>query len=923
MYYDANGTGEDYSHTDANVTWLVLPGGEKTKTTYDENRRKTSVTVAYGTSSAATTSFEYDSVGNLTAVISPKQQPGQPYAGQKTITQYDERNRAFAVIDPLGRTTSTKFDASGRKASATRPNTQVITYDSYDSMNRLLQQTVKQTPTPDAVTKFTYYVGAETGSGLLKTMQDPRLVATNSTYSYSYTYDNMGRKTQVMYPPESGGIQRTESWHYVPLTGLLDTFTNRDGKIQTAIYDALNRPTTVSWNDNETTPTVTYLYDVASRKTSVANSNATIAYAYLNDNLLSTETTTYADSTARTVTYTYNANGNRKTIQYPNNAYSFTFNYTPRQQLQTLVNNSGGGTILTNVYDLNGNLTTRTPDNSTSSTYTYDALDRVTHIGHAFAGGNTRTFDYGYHPLTNNRKWTKRDNNKGDVFGYDLNDEVTQNQLEILNPDTTEPGSPAGVLINYDANGNRTTLSNNSVTDTYTTNDLNQYASRNSITPTYDPKGNLAGFSGWAAPFNNQNWDYTFDSQNRLIEAKQNSVVVASFKYDGLNRQVSRTLNGGAPIYNIWDGWNLIEEIQNGSVTAAYLNGTAGLVKNLISPNYYYQDAGGSTSHIANGSGQLQQWYRYDLQGAPIGFDGSNNSLPASSYVLFLFTGQRWQGELGLYDLRNRFYSPDIGRFLQGDPIGFKGDATNLYRYCGNNPIMRSDLTGEGYDDPYGNPRLAAKASMTEIYPKMVSSRIEWGTEVYKRADGQFSYHEIRPGGPHVFNFKSKTPGFEGVPHGHPTTEDFSRVGKGNDIKNANDTGKPWWIVTAKGNMWEYDPRKPWDKRTTFLGRVRDTGKKIEGEKPKGKGGTGGATTRENSNDRAAEPSTAEIDWNAVAANAIASVYFVLWPSTGAEATNYNGQFQPDFAWGNNDPESPYPTGPLHSAWYGNHSWGW
>jgi RHS repeat-associated protein len=43
--------------------------------------------------------------------------------------------------------------------------------------------------------------------------------------------------------------------------------------------------------------------------------------------------------------------------------------------------------------------------------------------------------------------------------------------------------------------------------------------------------------------------------------------------------------------------------------------------------------------------------------------------------------------ELGLYDLRNRFYSPDIGRFLQPDPIGFRGDRTNLYRYCRNNPV--------------------------------------------------------------------------------------------------------------------------------------------------------------------------------------------------------------------------------------------
>ena len=49
---------------------------------------------------------------------------------------------------------------------------------------------------------------------------------------------------------------------------------------------------------------------------------------------------------------------------------------------------------------------------------------------------------------------------------------------------------------------------------------------------------------------------------------------------------------------------------------------------------------------------------------------------------------------MGLYDLRNRFYSPDLGRFLQPDPIGFKGDGSNLYRYCGNDWANRTDPMG-------------------------------------------------------------------------------------------------------------------------------------------------------------------------------------------------------------------------------------
>ncbi len=676
-YYDANGTGEDYSHTDANVTHTVSPSGKKGTIVYDENRRKITVTVAVGTSDAATTSYGYDNNGNLTSVISPKEQSGQPFANKSTTTGYDARNRIGWIKDPLGNTTSFTYDAAGRKASITRSNGQVTTFDSYDAMNRLLQQTVQQDPSPDAVTKYTYYT-----SGLLHTMQDPHLVASNSSYTYSYSYDQMGRKTGLMYPPDSGGTQQSEAWHF-DTAGRNDTFTNRAGKVQTNTYDALNRKTGFSWNDG-LTPSVSFGYDVASRMTSVTNANATISRTYFNDNLLNTETATYADNTARTVTYTYDADGNRATIQYPNGAYAFTYNYTNRNQLYTLVNNSTNSTVITYGYDPDGNLATRAPANGTSSSYTYDELDRATNISHAL-NGTTRTLDYAYDSV-GNRKWAKRDGGNGDVFGYDLSDQVTATQLDIANPDTTAPGSQT---IMYDANGNRTTFSAYGSTDTYTTNNLNQYTARNSSTAAYDNDGNITtGLDGST---------YTYDAQNRLLTATKGGST-QTYKYDGLNRQVSRTT--GSLVYNVYDGWDLIGEYNPSATTPlnVYLYGAGGLVKRMTPSNssyYYYQDASGSTTHLADSSGNLVEWYRYDLQGKPFVYSSSGTLRSVSANgIRHLFTGQQWYNQMGLYDMRNRFYSPDTGRFLQGDPSGFNGDATNLYRYCGNNPLKRSDPTG-------------------------------------------------------------------------------------------------------------------------------------------------------------------------------------------------------------------------------------
>jgi uncharacterized protein RhaS with RHS repeats len=74
--------------------------------------------------------------------------------------------------------------------------------------------------------------------------------------------------------------------------------------------------------------------------------------------------------------------------------------------------------------------------------------------------------------------------------------------------------------------------------------------------------------------------------------------------------------------------------------------------------------------------------------------------------------------ELGIYDYRHRYYNPELGRFLQTDPVGlqtegeklnagqkalfwagtapeaFSTSEMNLFRYCHNDPVNRSDPLG-------------------------------------------------------------------------------------------------------------------------------------------------------------------------------------------------------------------------------------
>jgi YD repeat-containing protein len=382
-----------------------------------------------------------------------------------------------------------------------------------------------------------------------------------------------------------------------------------------------------TWNDNPTTPGVTFGYDAASRLTEVDNSNATISRWYFMDNQLRIETENVTGARSKTVTYTYDADGNRASTQYPD-GYLFNYTYTGRNQLSGVTN------FASYWYDKDGNMSQRNPNNGTSSAYTYDALDRATSIVHHLIG-TTRTINYGYDPAGNNRLWAKRvinpvssENNKGEVFSYDLADQAIGGQLDVLNPDQVQQPIPQTII--YDANGNRTWFTNIQ----YVTDNLSQYTSIGGSSLTYRADANLATYNGVT---------YGYDAPNRLTSVNN----TAAFTYDGLNRQVSQTI-GGVTTYSIWDDWNLIEEYQsanNWATTGIYVYGTGGLVTNQQF-NYYYQDGSGSTSHLADYNGHLLEWYRYDLQGTPVFYNSSDQQIGASiNGVRHLFTGQQWYSE--------------------------------------------------------------------------------------------------------------------------------------------------------------------------------------------------------------------------------------------------------------------------------------
>jgi hypothetical protein len=78
-----------------------------------------------------------------------------------------------------------------------------------------------------------------------------------------------------------------------------------------------------------------------------------------------------------------------------------------------------------------------------------------------------------------------------------------------------------------------------------------------------------------------------------------------------------------------------------------------------------------------------------------------------------------------LYDDRNRFMSPDLGRFLQPDPIGFKGDASNLYRYVGNDWANKTDPTGLGTYPASGEVNVVDQKEMRALQHQIARIKAE------------------------------------------------------------------------------------------------------------------------------------------------------------------------------------------------------
>jgi len=133
--------------------------------------------------------------------------------------------------------------------------------------------------------------------------------------------------------------------------------------------------------------------------------------------------------------------------------------------------------------------------------------------------------------------------------------------------------------------------------------------------------------------------------------------------------------------------------IGSAAVTRTYTYGLQRISQAQIAGNvlsYYQYDGGGSVRQLTNSTGQVTDTYEYDAFGNDVYHTGTtpNN---------YLYRGEQYDSDLGLYYLRARYYNPATGRFLSRDPEDGKAiDPKTLhkYLYAGGDPVNSVDPTG-------------------------------------------------------------------------------------------------------------------------------------------------------------------------------------------------------------------------------------
>lgn len=756
--YNADGTLKSQTVGIGGTTGTIT--GQTTSYTYNTLKQKISET----NPDAEVTQFAYDTIGRLVQTTLPNGNriqkayfPNGVVSSEKSLSsagvvtaqnyQYLDANGRVSKTqqgsDSTRRTSTILYDVNGNVGQTTSAEG-IVEKWTYDGFNRLVSHIdgvgnidKKAYDLQDNVilSKDALNAGSDPFSyrnGNVLTQE------VNTDYgTKTYTYNEADQLTQRLHGPRKCNYNTLdELGRYKAFVCAANSGTtaneyqvNDNYSYDQSRYGRLDKVTTgVTGYDVDTL----YTYDAYDRVTQKGTTNQLFnRYANTPGNTLNVnygystggKLTSMTLPSGRSVTYSYSTTGMLTGINLNGSALvrslsydganrvtgwqwgasgnaGYTQSYNNDGSIAALTNKDNASAVnysLTYAYDKDGRINLITRNNGTADQYMYDAADRLTYENRKT--GATANYVIGYTYDTN-----------GNRIRYSATGQHMQSAF----------------IINSTYSGNKLVgLTKDGVTQSLT-NTANSELSYGTYLPTYDYSGRRK--------VDRASTDYYFMNYNHKNERSFRDKVVngavstmTQYIYDEQSHLIGEYDKTGALVEYVWMG--------DKPVAAIYGSGAATKIYYIVTDHL------NTPRRLVDGVTHAVVW-SWDSTAFGVGN-------PTGSITFNLrFPGQYYDVGTNQFYNHNRFYNPELGRYMEPDPIGLEG-GLNPYAYAGSNPVMNVDSSGlfletildiglagysikAAYDNPSWQNILAASYDTTAVVVPFLPAGAGVGVKAYK-----------------------------------------------------------------------------------------------------------------------------------------------------------------------------------------------
>ncbi|NQU39968.1 MAG: RHS repeat-associated core domain-containing protein [Lentisphaerae bacterium] len=720
---------DSFNRLDTEIRTAANGDLHTTTYTYDAAGAATNVAVIVGALSQVT-SYEYDSMGRRTKTILPD--------GAEVSYAYNSKGEMTQQSGGRSYPTSYTYTEQGRLATLSTyrgglgGSADTTTWH-YDSQRGWLISKEFANATSNT---YQYY-----GNGALAKRTWAR-----GTYA-DYVYDAGGAVTNVGYSDSTTGIgyMRDRLGRPTQITDAIGTWLQTyeaDGRIAEIDLPQLTGHTLQYANDpfgrgatnislqasgpSDPVAESRYTFDVAGRLSSVSDGNDVATYTYGQDGQTATGVSvggvltviktqdglgrvtqiSNAPTNASPVSHTYTYNSaNQRTKNTLADASYWAYTYDDLGQVTggkhyIASGAEVGGQQWEYTFDQAGNRTSARNVRGISTeaqSYTANALNQYTQ--HSLPGELFVTGEADANAVVSIREGTNTAglaNRQGDYFWKALaidntSDLFGSTNVEVRAYITQVEGTNTNSLVRLEVK--------------------NALMPQTPESPVYDTDGNLVSDGLWTN---------TWDGENRLVASETLAAVPDALKvriqseYDYLGRRTRKTVQrdytGGSYTTTnvttfVYDGWLLVSEQSacggdlstnhyvwgldlSGSLQGA--GGVGGLLMVRVAGTNYFPvyNGNGDVMGLVDTAGDIAAKYEY----APFG-NIIRQSGDAADDNPFRFSTKYTDDETGLVYYGYRYYSPELGRWLNRDLIGERG-GLNLYAFLGNAAVTSVDPFG-------------------------------------------------------------------------------------------------------------------------------------------------------------------------------------------------------------------------------------